>query len=296
MDKERARFVLRSFRPEGADADDADFAEALRLATSDRELGQWLVRERAFDADFAEALARVDLPGGLREDILLAMVQDDRDVRGPDPEEEAAMIRAMAAIKVPDGLRERVMDSMERSAARPTAVPFFNRFALPLAAAAGVAFAFILMTRDGPEEVKVLADQGIPVEAVQAGFIRTFESPIFSLDETGHDAGHLVSFLKGKGLPCGDGMIPPGLRGVKGLGCRELEIDGKKGSLICFDEKNGTVHLIIFKREDVDGDLPGIASPVIEQEGDWAKAKWEKGAYAFCLMGMRESEKLARFF
>ena len=99
MDKERARFVLQSFRPEGADAADADFAEALRLATSDRELGQWLVRERAFDADFAEALARVELPKGLREDVLLAMVQDDRDVVGPEAEEDAKMIVAMASIR-----------------------------------------------------------------------------------------------------------------------------------------------------------------------------------------------------
>ncbi len=39
MDKERAKFVLQSFRPDGADVDDIDFAEALVLATKDRELG-----------------------------------------------------------------------------------------------------------------------------------------------------------------------------------------------------------------------------------------------------------------
>ena len=56
MDKERARFVLSCFRPDGADAGDPDFAEALRMAAGDRELGEWLARERAQDAAFAQAL------------------------------------------------------------------------------------------------------------------------------------------------------------------------------------------------------------------------------------------------
>ncbi len=295
MDKERARFVLQSFRPEGADAADADFAEALRLATSDRELGQWLVRERAFDADFAEALARVELPKGLREDVLLAMVQDDRDVVGPVVEEEGRMILAMASIKIPENLRERVMEAMEQSTVKPERIPFLRRFAIPLAAVAGIALAFFLINGNQPENPGT-AGNAVPVEAVQAGFIRSFQSPLFSLDEMAQEPRQLVSYLKKKGLPCGGGIVPPGLRGAKGLGCRELVIDGKKGSLICFDDKNGTVHLIIFRREDVEGDLPGMAHPLFRKEGDWAEAAWEEGDYAFCLMGMRDRGGMAEFF
>ncbi len=238
MDKERARFVLQSFRPEGADASDADFAEALRLATSDRELGQWLVRERAFDADFAEALARVDLPKGLREDILLAMVQDEHDVSRPEPEEDAQVFRAMAGIEVPGDLRERVLEAMAQSASdpRPVRTPIYRKFVIPLAVAAGIALAFFVMKEDDPENGTVVT-KAISVEAVQAGFIRAFEAPAFSLDKKDPNVGHLVSFLEGKELPYEEGMIPPGLRGVKGLGCRELVIDGKSGSLICFAEK-----------------------------------------------------------
>ena len=70
MDKEQARFVLRSFRPDGADGSDRDFAEALALATADRELGEWLAAERAFDAEFARALASIELPENLRDEIL----------------------------------------------------------------------------------------------------------------------------------------------------------------------------------------------------------------------------------
>ena len=56
MDKEQARFILRSFRPDGADARDPDFTEALELAMEDRELGDWLANERAFDTAFSQAL------------------------------------------------------------------------------------------------------------------------------------------------------------------------------------------------------------------------------------------------
>ncbi len=53
MDKEEARFILRCFRPDGADAENPDFAQALGWAAKDRELGEWLARERACDAGFA---------------------------------------------------------------------------------------------------------------------------------------------------------------------------------------------------------------------------------------------------
>ena len=46
MDNQRAQFILQSFRSDGADAHDSDFVVALSLATEDRELGEWLARER----------------------------------------------------------------------------------------------------------------------------------------------------------------------------------------------------------------------------------------------------------
>ena len=79
MDREQARFVLQSFRPDGADAGDPDFAEALKLALENRELGEWLASERAFDAEFAIALSSVDLPGNLREDIFACLAGERGD-------------------------------------------------------------------------------------------------------------------------------------------------------------------------------------------------------------------------
>ncbi len=294
MDKERAKFVLRSFRPDGADAGDVDFTEALQLATRDRELGEWLMRERAFDAEFAEALARVDLPEGLRENVLLAMVQDTSfpvvDLAG-----EAKFITAMREIAVPTGLRERVLEAMEQSA-KVKKVDFgWKRFGYPVAAAAGIAMAFLLMRDDAPRTFARSSGR-LPVQAVQAGFVRSFESPIFSLDEMSRDQEKLVAYLRKHGLPCGAHNFPEGLKDASGLGCRELVVDGKRGSLICFDEKKGTVHLVIFMRRDVEGQLPDMEHPLIEQSGDWAKASWANDRYVYVMMSLREPEELEEIF
>jgi hypothetical protein len=296
MDKERAKFVLRSFRPDGADSQDLDFAEALQLATSDRELGEWLMRERAFDAEFAEALARVDLPQGLRESVLLAMVKDGGGFPKIDLKGEDAMIAAIAGIEVPEGLRERILESMERTSVVEQGNFGWKRFGIPLAAA-GIVLAFVIV--EGKQREGIAAndnDQRITVEAVQVGFVRTFESPIFSLDQENDQPPHLMSYLRGKGLPCGQGYLPPGLVDMKGLGCRELVIDGKRGSLLCFNDEGAAIHLVIFKREDVCGKLPGISCPQIQQSGYWAEASWINGDYVFVLLGMRDKESLSAFF
>jgi hypothetical protein len=295
MDKERAKFVLCSFRPDGADALDGDFAEALQMATGDRELGEWLMRERAFDAEFAEALARVELPEGLRESILLAMVTDGGGFPKVDLEGERIMIRAMAEIEVPAGLRGQILEAMERTVNVERGNFGWKRFAIPLAAAAGIALAFVFVEGKSPEKF-VQGTSTISIGAVQSGFVRTFESPIFSLDQEDEQAPHLMSYLRGKGLPCGKGYLPPGLIGVKGLGCRELVIEGKRGSLLCFDDAGGSVHLVIFRRQDVGCKLPDMSNPVIQQAGHWAEASWVSGDFVFVLLGMRDKESLAALF
>lgn len=288
---------MRSFRPDGADAEDADFTEALQLATRDRELGEWLVKERAFDAEFAECLARVDLPEGLRASVLLAMVQNGSAFPKAELEEERGLVEAMASIRVPDGLRARVIEAMERTAEDEKSPVSWIRFGIPLAAAAGIALAFIFIgDRSVNDGLAGASRDRITVDAVQAGFVRAYKSPVFSLDKRGASQETLISHLKSKGLPCGDFEFPAGLEHLKGLGCRELVVDGKRGSLICLDGNGGAVHLIIFLRRDVGGELPGIGNPNISQEGDWAKASWGNEKYAFTLMAARGSDELGRFF
>ena len=213
---------------------------------------------------------------------------------------DTAMIGALASIQPPDDLRRKILAAMEQSA--PVAFPrrsLWRRLALPLAAAAGVAFAFLLTrnTVTTSATTSGTAEAGpLPVDVVQAGFIRAYESPIFSLDTKRDDQRELLAHLASRKLPC-PGCLPPGLVGVKSIGCRELVIDGKRGSLICFDEReNGVVHLVIFRREDVSGDLPCSKQPSFAQTGHWIAARWCDGKNVFILVGATDLRKLSSLF
>ena len=296
MDKEQARFILRSFRPDGADVDDKDFAGALALAMQDRELGEWLAEERAFDAAFARALASVTLPETLRQEILGCLAGERGDFPQAEDAGDAAIIGALASIHPPPALRDQILAAMDRTAmaTAPVRKSFWRRAAVPLAAAAGVALAFLFTRNDEPSSVANVGP--LPVDVVQAGFIRAFESPLFSLDEQREDHQALLANLKSRKLPC-PGCLPPGLVNVKGIGCRELIIDGKRGSLVCFDEREaGTVHLVIFRREDVCGVLPQRDRPEFAQRGHWAAARWEDDQNVFILIGATDLQKLAALF
>jgi len=70
MSNDEAKFILAAYRPDGRDATDARFTEAIAQAERDPELRVWWERQRAFDAKVAAKLAEVMPPPGLRESIL----------------------------------------------------------------------------------------------------------------------------------------------------------------------------------------------------------------------------------
>jgi hypothetical protein len=70
MDKQEAKLLLQSYRPDGRDAGDPAFAEALALARQDQELGDWFRRECELDAAIAAKLAATEVPADLRQTIL----------------------------------------------------------------------------------------------------------------------------------------------------------------------------------------------------------------------------------
>ena len=73
MDREQARFILQSLRPDGTDEESADFEEALGVASEDAALGAWLSAERKRDAAIAATFEDIPVPASLPEDILAAV-------------------------------------------------------------------------------------------------------------------------------------------------------------------------------------------------------------------------------
>jgi hypothetical protein len=70
MSPAEAKSILQAYRPDGSDAADATFAEALRLAKQDPALSRWFEAQQAFDRAIASRIVSVEPPAGLRESIL----------------------------------------------------------------------------------------------------------------------------------------------------------------------------------------------------------------------------------
>jgi len=311
MDKEEARFILRCFRPDGADAENPDFAEALAWAAKDRELGEWLARERARDADFAIALSSVSIPPLLREEILVSLAMERGDAGMYPDSFDASVIGAMAGIHPPSNLRGEILSAMERTAAEPAKGRRWWHFGLPAAAAAGIAFAFLAsrparvdetpvvvsdptppeeLTLDAGAPVANVVPVSLPINTLEEASIRIFEDPGFTLDLRNPDHHALFEHIKSSKLPCPSRCLPKGLKDFNGDGCRELDIEGKKGALVCFKQQDDTVRLVVFKRCDVKCKLPK-GQPSFGQHGKWNVARWSDEDWVFLMMGEKNIDR-----
>ena len=67
---ETAKFLLNAYRPNGADAQDPVFRDALEQAARDPELGAWFKEQRGFDLMIADKLSGIEPPATLRSAIL----------------------------------------------------------------------------------------------------------------------------------------------------------------------------------------------------------------------------------
>ncbi len=296
MDKEQARFLLHSFRPDGADVSDQDFTEALAMAMADRELGEWLAEQRAVDAVFARALTTVPLPETLRQAIVACLGQPSAAFPQAEDANDTTVSEALAARVAPPALRNQILAAMERSAVVGRVhPPIWRRMALPLAAAAAIVLALGLI-RSKNEAATMTSASLPPVEVVQAAFLRAYESPQFSSDAPREDPARLIASLQSRQLPC-PCCLPQGLSDVSGIVCHELVVEGKRGALVCFETRaNGTIHLVIFRRAEVGGILPARDHPAFVQDGRWAAARWEHDQNVFILLGDTEVGKLAALF
>lgn len=78
MNKETVREILSAYRPNGADADDPVFAEALRHCRQDPEDARWFEEELAFDRAVSSALRQGESPAEGRETVLAQATLDSQ--------------------------------------------------------------------------------------------------------------------------------------------------------------------------------------------------------------------------
>ena len=96
MNNVEAKFILRGYRPNGADASDPTFVDAMEQAERDPALRTWFEGERKFDAKVAAKLATISPPAGLREAILAGGRVSGEAIRAKESNRSAIWL-AMAA-------------------------------------------------------------------------------------------------------------------------------------------------------------------------------------------------------
>lgn len=308
MDKDQAQFILQSFRPDGSDAVDADFASALRLAAEDRELGEWLASERAEDAAFAAALSDLEIPVELREQIMEVMDSD----YAHDLEEGDALdklfIDAVGQLQPPRELRDQVLTAMHIEQGHGEYEPTnrSNRVwprerndrgrklsrvvAVAAALVVGAFFAYEITSKPSSKDGLF---ESYEVQHHAGNLINAS----FDYDVIDEDPERIRSWLVNHQLPTPK-SIPSGLQKLSCSGCKEIKLPGaKRASMVCFaDVTGGSIYLIIVSNTDIlDRGLPALSEVTIKdcyhcKVTKCNVARWRDDQNTYILFKKPESE------
>lgn len=313
MDRDKAKFILQSYRPDGADASNPDFREALHLAAEDRGLSLWLAEERAHDAMFAEALMSVHIPEGLRDEIMSVMDDDGagKDLRS---EMDAVFVGAMAYVLPPVGLRDQIISAMEveqESRALAThcsetekivkfPLRWFNLAAVAAVLVLGVLFILPGFSEKGSDE---RGPQKLNLAQVQMSSGK-FLNASHEVDISNDSMEGVKSWLAGEGMPVPN-TVPQGLVScdVKG-GCKLTLDNGVQASMIHFEKKDsGKFYLMILDISSVeDADKLLTLSQVKLQEcyncpfTHFNLRSWRDEDKAYLLLTKSSRKELAELF
>lgn len=327
MDKQQAQFILHSFRPDGADAADPDFAEALLMAAEDRSLGEWLASERSSDAAFAEALGEITIPSELRNHILSVMRgETPQDEFSEQAEIDTLMSESLSRIEAPAELRDQILASMQvqsqlapaeadtpaepsaptsresnpvtvvHPSSRPAATsPWWLRVgSLAAAVVLGGLLASQIDLRPAPNQTLV-SNKRVTAYDVQSEAARMLNSK-FVLDVMNPQQSQVNNWLSSQQLPA-PSKLPNGLQGMKVMGCKKIQLAGNRtASLLCFVKSSGDkVHLVIINNDHIeDAHLPGMDEV---SKGDcyhcpktgWNMTRWRDRENTFLLFAKKET-------
>ena len=324
MDKQEAQFILQSFRPDGADAADTDFAAALKLAAENRELGKWLADERAADAAFAAALCEVEIPEDLRQHILAMMKGDRPEAMALNDTLDHMFHDAMDEVEPPANLREQILTAMsigagsteakdsQRSKAEEKVIPvvypswggWFSSWGRAAAVAAAVLLGGILavqVTKNPVGHDGMMAPHELQHHAA-------------NLLNVGHewevreaDSQSLNHWLVSHELPT-PASVPRSLRSMDGMDCKMLRLPGdRKASLICFKGDGlGKLYLMITRNVYVrdNDELPQLTEVTTRDcyhcpATKWNAVRWRDANNTYILLSKKEKsrkDELLRFF
>ena len=322
MDKEQAKFILQSFRPDGADAQDPSFANALKLVAEDRELGEWLADRRAEDAAFAAALGVIQIPSALRDEILDILKFDGN--RHED-EDDAIFIGALASVPVPENLREQIYSALEvelagdQKSSKIIRFPFFSALG-GVAAAATLGFS-VYLAFSPQEEVNQVAEVDspsysqniVPVAlnsmSAQMEMGMSLKKSIGNIDfgykpKAGEGIEQVSTWLSGQHHPVPT-SLPHGLENAPILGSKQVILTtGHKTSLVTFHKENmGEMHMVILDLESVEDlknfetmDKVGLKSCKTCPVSEFLITRWRDSSNAYMLLSHAKPLEIKTIF
>jgi hypothetical protein len=256
MSIQEAKLILQFYRPGGEDDADPFFAEALELARTDGELGEWFAGQQVFDASVARALQTEIPPADLRASIIARKSSLPEASPGKKPLSLFWWVAMTASIMLLGG---------------------------------------IAMFLAGPN-LPSQGDEGNPTMTVasftrQALDIK--EQGRISLGMQSTDPAQLRTWLAERGAPAGF-VIPPGLKGIPSLGCQSYTMGATKVSLVCFSLGNNKIaHLFIVDKSAL-SDASNQSQPDLRAENGLAFATWTSGGKSYVLTGDNVSMEMLK--
>ncbi|MCL4179701.1 MAG: hypothetical protein KJ072_18380 [Verrucomicrobia bacterium] len=190
MNIEEAKSILSAYRPDGQDADDPQFQEALELTKQDPDWARWFAEAQAWDTRVTATL---------------------RQAASPPTELRSALLA-------------------QRKIIRP--FPWWRRPARVATAAAACVSLLLLI---GALFVTPSPDR--PFAQYREAMADFVEVRLDRLDLESQDVQTLQQWLAENQAPA-DFTLPAGLHGRPALGCRLVEWNGHKVSLLCFELEN----------------------------------------------------------
>jgi hypothetical protein len=224
----------------------------------------------ANDPDFASALAQAQ-----RDPTLKAWFEAEQSF-------DAAVAERLHTVRPPADLRAAILVGAKASEPVGWKMPSWAMMAAMVALCIGL-LGLWMTNRQTP--TPAFADW-------QETAFRFLESAP-KLDRMSPQADELQEWLRAANSPTPP-VLPASLAKLKALGCKTLESDGHRISVLCFHRGNGKlIHLVVSDRSAAPG-LP-TADPVFAQRGDWTTASWAQGDEAYMLVTEGKPVDLAQY-
>jgi hypothetical protein len=237
MNNQEAKLILQAYRPNGEDASDPMFAEALDQSRKDPELQRWFAEENLLNVRLQARLdTAVPIPPGLKSDLLAL-----RKTVRPEPWWQQSMKLAAAIV---------VLLSLG-------------------------AILLLLTQRPGP------------VASFRETMARSSTQTEEHVTFPSHDMAKIQQWLQGRSMGT-NFDLPALLAGGIPQGCRVVDWNGRKATMICFFLQSGEhMDLFVIDRASLP-DFPANSAPQFAKADGLMTAMWASGEKVYLLTGQNK--------